>query len=187
MRRLVVTAISVGAIGMATTLMPAVQAAGGTTRTVSTTDPSGDVDSRLDIVFASFRDNSDGTATLTIRTAKSWGCRYLRDVVGDPEDTASANLFWDFDQGANGTFEIAGHFQCDENGLYFELLHSGYRERDKVFAASRPTARSARTTFPLSELRASHVSMRAMSRVTGVIGNNVFFDEEDLAPSLRAY
>lgn len=109
------------------------------------------------------------------------------NVVGEPEDTASANLFWDFDQGANGTFDIAGHFQCDQNGLYFELLHSGYRDRDKVFAASRPTARSARVTFPLSELRAAHVSMRAMSRVTGVIGNNVFFDEEDLAPSLRAY
>lgn len=69
MRRMVTAAVSLTAIGAATVLAPA-EAVDGTTRTVSASDPSGDVDSRLDIVFESFRGNGDGTATLDIRTAE---------------------------------------------------------------------------------------------------------------------
>lgn len=182
MRRFVMAAVSIAAVGLAPVMVFPGQAAGGATRTVSTTDPIGDVDSRLDIVFAKFRDNGDGTATLTIRTAESWGCRYLRGEL-TAGDTASAQLFWDFDEGANGSFDVAGRFVCD-HGFNFEF---GHRSGSKVYSASRPSAHSARVTFPLSELRGSQVLMRAMSRVSGVIGNDVFVDEEDVAPPLLAY
>ncbi len=184
MRRMVTAAVSLTAIGAATVLAPA-EAVDGTTRTVSASDPSGDVDSRLDIVFESFRGNGDGTATLDIRTAEGWRCNYLQDIGSDAETPAYAGLFWDIDQGADGTVDSNGVFTCDEGKFRFELRRSGHR--DRIFPATRPTARSARVTIPLSQLRSNHVSMRAMSRVTGVVGSDVFVDEEDVTPLLRAY
>lgn len=185
MRRSVLAAVSVAAMGLTPVVAAPAQAVNATTRTVSTTDPSGDVDSRLDVVFSRFRGNGDGTATLTIRTAKSWGCRYLRDDVSEPQDQTHAALVWDFDRGADGTYETVGRFGCDQGRMHLELRRGGFEGTN--FAARRPSARSVRVTIPLSELSGRHLNMRVISRVSGVDGDNVFFDEEDLVSTLRAY
>jgi hypothetical protein len=161
-------------------------AVAGTTRTVSQRIRAATSTSRLDIVFASFRDTGDGTATLTIRTAKSWGCRYLRDVVGEPEDTASANLFRDFDRGANGTTgprssPPAGHrSQCADHVPPLRAArgarqhagdeHSDGRHREqRLLRQGRPRAVAARLlTFKRSALALQSATLNEVEGRTSV-------------------
>jgi len=165
---------------------PMALAAGGTTRIVAATDRKGDVDSKLDIVYEKFRGNGDGTATLLITTAESWGCRYLKGFGEEPGMTFFSYLVWEFDQGNNGTNDVTGTFKCDQGEFRFELRHGGSRYVD-IYPVTRPTTRSVRVTIPLSALRTRHFSLHAKSRVSGVDDGNVFIDEEDLTPRLKAY
>lgn len=186
MRRWAVAAAAAASVGMMVGT-PVAVAAGGTTRIVSATDPRGDAESKLDIVYEKFRGNGDGTATLLITTAESWGCRYLNGFGEDPSMTFFSYLFWEFDLGDDGTNDASGTFKCDQGRFRFELRHGGERNLDSVYPVTRPTTRSVRVTIPLAALRAKRFSLHAKSRVSGVDSGNVFVDEEDLTPRLKAY
>ncbi len=188
MRPWALMALAVGMAGAATAAAVPAQAEVTSVDTVlSAADPE-DVQSRLDIVFERFRGNGDGTATLAIRTADSWGCRYLGGILDDPEDTLSAALIWDFDVAADGHFgDVVGSFSCERGRFSFHVHHPGGQHRSRTFSATRPTRRSVVVTMPLRVLHAEHLRLRAVSRTTGIDGERVLFEEDDHTPALRAY
>ena len=161
------------------------QAAGGdaSVSTVSAPDPE-DVESRLDMVFVEFRGHGDGNATLTIRTAEKWGCRYLRfRSLGDYSDGRAAFLAWQFNTDQDAAIEKSGGFNCTDAGkLIFDVNHS-----DERFPTSRPNRRTVKVVLPLRSLGLAgrNLTLTALSRVNGVYGSHIFLDEEDLSPTLR--
>lgn len=177
------TAATVGAAG--TMAAPTASATHGAGRTVSASDPD-DVGSRLDIVREAFRLNGHRTATLRIRTAETWRCGLLQNFAENGEPY-SAGLRWEFDRGADGTFgDINGGFDCQDGQLVFHLNHPGTFP-DRTFQASRPTARSAVVSMPRRALHSQDLALQARSRFDGTKGDHVAFDEEDIAPTLRAF
>jgi len=186
MKRWMVALATAATVAAAGTM--AASAASATVRTgsaVSAPDPD-DVGNRLDIVKESFRLNSDGTATLRIRTAETWRCSLLQSFAENGEPY-SAGLLWDFDRGADGHFgDIVGGFECEAGSLVFNLHHTSGDYPGRNFQASRPTASSAAVTIPRRALHARHIDLRAVSRFSGTKGGHTAV-EEDLAPILRAY
>ncbi len=157
-----------------------------TDRSVSASDPD-DVGNRLDIVHERFQLNSDGTATLSIRTAETWRCGYIQNF-GENGEPYSAGLLWDFDRGANGTFgDLVGSFDCADGAFVFRLHDTSGAHPDRTFRASRPTASSASVTIPRSALHARHLDLRAVSRFSGTKGDHTAIDEDDITPVLEAY
>jgi hypothetical protein len=141
----VVTVTAVGAVGTAGA-PPAAAGAGAQRAAVSASDPA-DVGNRLDIVHESFRLNSDGTATMRLRTAETWRCAYLQKF-GDDGELYSASLLWEFEQQPDGDLgdrDIVGVFGCGEDGgLVFRLHYTSGAHPARTFQASRPTARTLR-------------------------------------------
>lgn len=161
------------------------EAAGSATQ-VSASDPD-DVGSRLDIVHEKFR-KRDGVARLTIRTAERWRCPYLNDLGSSEGDTSSAALIWDFDTDADGHFgDMVGDFYCEDGRLHFQLHDPQGEYKTKLYRSRRPTRRTAVVRVPVKALHAKHLALRATSRVTGITDEGIFFEEDDLAPTLKAY
>ncbi|MDQ4145027.1 MAG: hypothetical protein M3198_15060 [Actinomycetota bacterium] len=138
-------------------------------------DPN-DTRGRLDIVKVRYIGNGDDTATLVLKTAEAWRCRFLRGVAEAPH-TYSAGLSWEINRDSDRANEKSGHFSCRNKKLFFTINNG------EPIRAPRPDRHTARVRIPLKPTE--NLSIYAISRITGEVDGEVYVDEEDIAPEGR--
>ena len=144
-------------------------------RSAKANDPK-DSDGRLDIVKVRYYGHRNDTATLVIRTEDKWPCNFLRGVAEAPH-TYAAGLSWNINKNKNPANEKSGHFTCQNNKLFFRVNNGS------AIRAQRPDRHTAKVRIPLRQTK--HLSLVAISRITGEVDGHVFVDEEDVAPEGR--
>lgn len=143
-----------------------------------------DVGNRLDIARASFVGRGDGTATLSFRTRRTWGCRYInRDLV---HDGSVASIRWSVNLNRDPYTERDAYFRCDQGTwtLYWVEDH----DTTHTFEGSRSSRRDLSVTLPLRKLgleRRKHVAFTAITFANGKFGDDVYIEETDAASPLK--
>ena len=143
--------------------------------TVTKSDPN-DTRGPLDMVKVRYIGHGDDTATLVLKTAEKWRCAFLRGVADAPH-TYTAGLSWDINRNKDPYNEKSGHFTCINKKLYFSINNGD------AIRAHRPDRRTARVRIPLKPTK--HLSLVAISRISGEIDGEVYVEEEDVAPEGR--
>lgn len=157
--------------------------AGGAPSTSSSSDPEGDVSSRLDIVHVSASLVRRGIK-LKVVTAESWPCGYIEYEPSIGTDASKARLYWEIDGDRDGEYDIAGHYFCDraERAVKFEIYGS---ERDTL-SARRPNGRTVISILKPSrypELDGPEALLRVVSTADGYDGGTqIMVSETDRAP-----
>lgn len=177
-------AVGICALALAPAAPASAGAEEGSATVVSASDPD-DVGSRLDIVRERVR-VEDGLARLHIRTAEGWACRYLNDIGSSPGDTASAALLWEIDKNSDGELsDRIGEFACRSGDVVFRVSDPSGQHQTRTFDARRPDRRTAVVRVPRKVLGGQEFAVRAISRVSGVTGDAVLFEEDDVTRVLK--
>lgn len=158
--------------------------------TTSAKDPD-DTRGRLDIRYVEF-ERSGSKATLTLRTAEKWRCRFLKDDTSTAQgaseaydDGKAAFLLWSIGTDRNDGAEHSGHFRCKNNRLELQFD----RPNEVSYSVRRPNLRTAKVTIPAKRFGLDHQRLRlfAISQLNGQFGEQTFFEERDQSPPLRPY
>ncbi len=164
-------------------LVPLSPAGAGGASTSS--DPRGDVSSRLDIVHISASRVTRGVE-LKIVTANARPCEYI-EYEPSVGNASKARLYWEVDGDGDGDVDVTGHYYCDngERAVKFELYTSEREDRDTL-AARRPNRRTVISLLKphrFDELRGNQLWLRAVSTTDGYDGRpHIMISETDRAP-----
>ena len=147
---------------------------------ISRRDARNDVSNKLDIVSVGFSGHGDGTATLSLRTDKAWGCGYISGNT--VSDGGGASLRWVVNTNRDPYTERDAYISCGDGEWRLHWSH------ERVFEADRPDRRTVSVRLPLRKLNLDerkHLSFQAASFANGRFGDHVYVEESDFSPQLK--